>query len=69
MTLNLCSGVYIIDQGSVDLHSGTINTPPSSGCPTTGGVTIILKRHGRRGAGYYHQEAGSSCSAGNSPAI
>ena len=41
-TLNLCPGVYIIDQGSVDLHSGTINAPPSSGCSTTGGVTIIL---------------------------
>jgi hypothetical protein len=41
-TLNLCPGVYIVDQGSVDLHSGTINAPPSSGCATTGGVTIIL---------------------------
>jgi Flp pilus assembly protein TadG len=41
-TLNLCPGVYIVDQGSVDLHSGTLNAPPSSGCANTGGVTIIL---------------------------
>jgi Flp pilus assembly protein TadG len=41
-TLNLCPGVYIVDQGSVDLHSGTLNAPPTSGCATTGGVTIIL---------------------------
>jgi hypothetical protein len=41
-TLNLCPGVYIIDQGLLSLQSGTINAPPSSGCGTTGGVTIIL---------------------------
>jgi Flp pilus assembly protein TadG len=41
-TVNLCPGTYIIDQGALDLQSGTINAPPSSGCGTTGGVTIIL---------------------------
>jgi Flp pilus assembly protein TadG len=41
-TLNLCPGVYIIDQGLLSLQSGSINAPPSSGCNTTGGVTIIL---------------------------
>jgi len=42
-TVNLCPGTYIIDQGALDLQSGTINAPPSSGCGgTSGGVTIIL---------------------------
>ena len=42
-TLNLCPGTYIVDQGTLDLNSGTINAPPSSGCGgTSGGVTIIL---------------------------
>jgi hypothetical protein len=41
-TLNLCPGIYIVDKGSLDFHSGTLNAPPSSGCATTGGVTLIL---------------------------
>jgi hypothetical protein len=47
-TVNLCPGVYIVDQGSVDWNSGTLNAPPTTNistlCPgnTTGGVTIVL---------------------------
>ncbi|MBV9154594.1 MAG: hypothetical protein JO204_22725 [Alphaproteobacteria bacterium] len=52
-TLNLCPGTYIIDQGTLDLNSGTLNAPPTASttpamssalCPgnTTGGVTIVL---------------------------
>jgi hypothetical protein len=41
-TVNLCPGTYIIDQGTLDLSSGTLNAPPSSGCSSTGGVTIVL---------------------------
>jgi hypothetical protein len=47
-TVNLCPGVYIVDQGSVDWNSGTVNAPPTTNistlCPgnTTGGVTIVL---------------------------
>jgi Flp pilus assembly protein TadG len=47
-TINLCPGVYIVDQGSVDWNSGTVNAPPTTNistlCPgnTTGGVTIVL---------------------------
>jgi hypothetical protein len=47
-TVNLCPGVYIVDQGLVDWNSGTVNAPPTTNistlCPgnTTGGVTIVL---------------------------
>ena len=47
-TVNLCPGIYIIDQGALDLQSGTLNAPPTTNisalCPgnTTGGVTIVL---------------------------
>ena len=42
-TLNLCAGTYIIDQGTLKLEGGgVLYAPPSSGCATTGGVTIIL---------------------------
>jgi Flp pilus assembly protein TadG len=40
--LTVVGNAYIVDQGSVDLHSGTINAPPSSGCATTGGVCTQL---------------------------
>jgi Flp pilus assembly protein TadG len=43
--VNLCPGIYIIDQGTLDLSSGTLNAPPSSGCtsnPSVNGVTIVL---------------------------
>jgi hypothetical protein len=45
-TLNLCPGTYVIDQGTLDLKGGaTLNAPPSSGCTSTGGVTIVLTNH------------------------
>jgi hypothetical protein len=45
-TLNLCPGTYVIDQGTFDLKGGgTINAPPSSGCSSSGGVTIFLTNH------------------------
>jgi Flp pilus assembly protein TadG len=45
-TINLCPGTYIIDQGTLDLKGGaTFNAPPSSGCSSTGGVTIVLTNH------------------------
>jgi len=55
-TINLCPGIYIIDQGMLSLQSGSLNAPPTTNistlCPgnTTGGVTIVLSNDVSGGA-------------------